>query len=262
MIRLSNDEFLAVAALLGVREFPVALAVGPRQDTAEALLDARRVALRGLGAAGVVDEYGDVAADLAAVLRILARPDRQLVARIVGVHGVRRVCVVRRAAEHALVIRDSEALEVSTVWADESPASLARVLCRGLPSCPPAVIAAFGAPSRLLAQRLDEATGSVDFTDIAYGCGVVERDAVEFGRIMASCRMRAEILAYRHEDGVAARSAGAAAVYDSQYGRIIAGPSSTSAGETWSTFAPGSEHRLAQAIAGIIGSLPGGRWMP
>jgi hypothetical protein len=262
MIKVTDDLLLAAAGILGLSNLPVVLAVSYRHDTAEALKAAQSAAATQLAATGLVDEYGDVADDLAQTLTTLTRPDRQLAARIVGEHGVRRVCLVRSGVTHALAIRDSDRFEVSTVSADATPAVLARLLRRALPAFAPADIAAFSAPAGVLRDRLDAATCSADFTDLAYGLGVGERDATEFGMAMSRCRSRAEIVAYSHEDGIAIRSSSAAAVYDTDRGRIIAGPSLTAAGEPWSTFAPGSDHRLAQAISGVVGSLPGGRWMP
>ncbi len=261
MTTVTNDGLLAAAEILGLRSLPVVLAVSPRQETVSAFREARRVAMAELSATGSIDANGDVTDDLATALIILSRPDRQLVARIVAAQGVRRVCVARRGAAHVLAVRDSDGIEVSTVWADERPAMLAGLLRRALPSCPPAEVVAFSAPSALLHERLDAALRSADFADVAYGFGVAERDAVEFGMAMATCRTHAEITAYRHDEGIATRSAAAAGVYDTDRGRIIAGPSLTADAEVWSTFAPGSDHRLAQAISGVIGSLPGGEWM-
>ncbi len=262
MTRVSDDLLLTVADMLGLRGFPVVLSVSRRYDTIEALNAARRATATQLVATGLVDEYGDVANDLAMALTALARPDRQLAVRIVGEHGLRRVCLARSGITHALAIRDDDGFEVSTVSADATPAVLARLLRRALPALKPADIAAFSAPSAMLRERLDEATCSADFTDLAYGFGVAEHDAAEFGMAMARCRSRAEIVGYSHEDGIATRSSAAAAVYDTRHGRIIAGPSLTADGEPWSTFAPGSDHRLARAISGVVATLPGGRWMP
>jgi len=262
MIRVTDDLLLTVADMLGLPDFPVVLAVSHRHDTVEELDAARWAAASHLVSAGLVDEYGDVAEDLALALTALARPDRQLVARIVDEHGVRRVCLARSGFTHALAIRDGDEFEISTVWADGTPTVLARLLRRALPALVPADIVAFSVPAVVLRERLDAATSSADFTDLAYGLGIGDRDAAEYGMAMSRCRSRAEIVAYSHENGIAIRSSSAAAVYDTDRGRIIAGPSLTAAGEAWSTFAPGSDHRLAQAISGVVGSLPGGRWMP
>lgn len=261
MTVLSNDGLLAISDLLGMQSFPVVLAVAPTQDTVDDLLAARRSAVAELTAAGMVDRYGDVADDLAAALHVLARPDRQLTARIVGEDAVSRVCVARRGLGHALAVRDRDHYRIETVWADDDPAGLARLLAAPMPACPPADIGGFGGPTSELRERLDAADDSAAFADLAYHYGSAERDAMRFGLAMSTCRRRAEIVAYSHEQSQV-RTAAAAVVYDTDHGRIVVVPSTTADGQTWSTFAPGTDHRLARGVSALIESLPGGRWMP
>ncbi|MGW0054437.1 ESX secretion-associated protein EspG [Nocardia nova] len=262
MATLTNDAVLAVAELLGVQTLPLVLEVGPRQDSIDAFTAARAEALRGLRGAGLVDRYDDVESELGAALSILARPESELAARIVTVAGVHRVSVVRRGAGHAVAVRTGDRIDVRTIWADDDGAALARPVLEVLGPAGPADIASFSAATDELAQRLDHATAATEFAEALYGLDVAERAAIEFGMALSQCHAHAEIVAYLHADGITTRSSGAAAVYDTARGRIAASPGIASDQRMWTTFTPGSDHRVAQAITALIGTLPGGRWMP
>jgi hypothetical protein len=311
MTTLTTDGVLAVAAALGVQTLPTALAVRPRHTDHGQLAAARAAAAAGLRDRGVLDPDGDVRDDdLITALFALARPERQLIARIrrpgmpesgrgapgglgggslrnhvepseaplsdtaaaaernhAGPSGMPhehdtliRFCLVRRGLEHAVAVRTGDELDVRTVWADEDPMTLARPLLAVLGSCPPADIPAFSAPTADLQRRLD-AVGA-DYAGAAHGLGMPETDAVSLGLALRQRYSTAEIVCYSHRDGLAVRSPAAAAVYDTAAGRIIGGGSVTADGQTWTTLAPGSDHRMAQVIAALIESLPEGRWMP
>ncbi|WP_330233006.1 ESX secretion-associated protein EspG [Nocardia sp. NBC_00508] len=263
MPTMTNDGLLAASGLVGVQTLPLVLGVGPRQDSAEAWQEAQRQALTGLRASGLVDGYDELDSELAAALHALAQPDRELVARIYTETGPVRVCLARRGSAHAVAVRTGDAFDVRTAWADDDGAALARPVLAALGSCPPAEITSFSALSEELRDRLDGATSSSDFTQAVYALGVVDqRDAIEFGLAMSSCQAHAEIVAYAHEDGATLRSSGAVAVYDTTRGRIAASPGAAADRRVWSTFTPGSDHRIAQAISALVESLPGGRWMP
>ncbi|MEV5649103.1 ESX secretion-associated protein EspG [Nocardia sp. NPDC052254] len=262
MATLTNDAVLAVSELLGVQTLPLVLEVGPRQDSIDTFTTARADALRGLRGAGLVDGYDDVEPDLGAALSILAQPECELAARIVTASGVRRVCVARRGARHAAAVRIGDDIEVRTIWADENGAALARPILDALGPAQPADIASFSSTAEELSARIDAAARSTEFAEALHGLEVEERAAIEFGMAMSQCHAHAEIVAYAHADGRTTRSSGAVAVYDTARGRIAAIPGAAPDLRVWSTFTPGSDHRVAQAITALIGTLPGGRWMP
>ncbi|MFI9508652.1 ESX secretion-associated protein EspG [Nocardia sp. NPDC052566] len=261
MTVLTLDGLLAVADVLGVQTFPVVLTVVPKHDHIDTRDRARRAALDQLAADRVIDQYGDVDEELAVAVRTLARPDRELVARIYAPDGLRRVCLARRGLAHVVAERTGDDFDVRTVWGEEDPAVLVRPLLAALGFREPIELAPFTVPSDTMCARLDAARTSSEFADLAYHFGLAERDSVEFGMAMANCHTHAEIAAYRHDDGVTRRSAAGVAVYDTDRGRLVAGPGRTVEGQRWSTFAPGTDHRLAQAISALIASLPGERWM-
>ncbi|WP_040788670.1 ESX secretion-associated protein EspG [Nocardia paucivorans] len=262
MPTMTNDGLLAVSGLLGVQALPLVLGVGPRQDSAQAWQAAQEAAVTDLRSAGLIDGYDEVDTELATALRILAQPDRELVARIYTEEGQIRVCLARSGVDHALAVRTGDDYEIGTVWADGGGVALARPIVNALGTCAPAPVANFSALAEDLRERLDKAKSSADFAQALYALGVDQQDAIEFGLAMSTCFAHAEIVAYAHADGTSTRSLGAVAVYDTSRGRIVAAPGVSPDHRVWSTFTPGSEHRIAQAITALTESLPGGRWMP
>lgn len=262
MPTMTNDGLLAVSGLLGVQALPLVLGVGPQQDSAEAWQAAQHAAVTDLRAAGLIDDYDEVDTELATALRVLAQPDRELVARVYTEKGQIRVCLARSGAEHALAVRTGDVYDIRTTWADDSGAALARPVLDALGECAPASVPSFSALADDLRERLDKAETSADFAQALYALGVDHQDAIEFGLAMSTCYAHAEIVAYAHTEGMSIQSSGAAAVYDTSRGRIVAGPGVAPDLRVWSTFTPGSDHRIAQVVSAVVDSLPGGRWMP
>ncbi|WP_216911440.1 ESX secretion-associated protein EspG [Nocardia noduli] len=262
MATLTDEAVLAVCDLLGIQTMPLVLGIGPRQDSIEAFLAAREAAMADLRARGLVDAYDDVDAELTAALRILANPERELAARIVTADGPRRVCLARRGAAHAFAVRDGDEIDITTTWADDGGAALAQPFLAVLGVCAAADVPSFSGPADEFADRLNAAAASSDYTAVPYSVGVVDHNAIEFGMAMAECHAHAEIVAYAHEEGRTTRSSGSVAVYDTVRGRIAASPNAAPDLRVWTTFTPGSDHRVAQAISALVATLPGGRWMP
>lgn len=262
MTVVTDDAVLAVCALLGIQTMPLVLEIGPRHDSFERFGAARAAALADLRARGLVDEYGDVAAELAAALRVLAQPESEIAARIVTENGPRRVCVARRGLAHAVAVRTGDELDIGTLWSDGSGAGLAAPILAALGDRAAAPVSGFSGLASDLTERVDAAETSADYAAVPYSLGVTDRGAVEFGMAMAQCHAHAEIVAYAYTDGHTTRSSGAVAVYDTARGRIAAIPNAAPDLRVWTTFAPGSDHRVAQAISALVGTLPGGRWMP
>ncbi|MEV0252248.1 ESX secretion-associated protein EspG [Nocardia sp. NPDC050712] len=263
MTVVTNDGLLAVADRLGVQTLPLVLAVGPQQDSFDEWTAAQRRAVTELRGSGVLDEEGEVSHDLSDALFTLAQPDRELVARVfTGADTVTRICLARRGEQHALAVRSGDSFDITTVWSDSTGKALLRPLADALGACPPAEVANFTALAGDLSERLSAAETSADYADALYALGAPDRDATTYGMAFASCHAYAEIVAYAHEDGVSTRPPGAVAVYDTGRGRIVVAPGIAPDQQVWSTVTPGTDHRIAQAIAALIESLPGGRWLP
>ncbi len=271
MTTLTTDGVLAIAAALDIQSLPTALAMHPRQPDHGQFATAQLAAVADLHDRGVLDRTGDVRdEDLTTALFALAQPERQLIARILlgdtmsgyttSNDTMIRCCLVRRGFDHAVAIRNGDELDVRTVWADEDPMALARPLLAVLGPCPPADIPAFSAPTAELGRYLDAVDAG--HAAAAPGTGISESAAATLGSALHQQYSSAEIVCYSHRDGLAVRSRATAAVYDTTAGRIIGGGSVTADGQTWTTLAPGSDHRMAQVIASLIEALPEGRWMP
>ncbi len=263
MTRLTNDDLLVLADRLGVQTLPLVLSAGPQQDSFDEWAAGQRRAMLSLAGAGVLDAYGEVELELATAFYTLAQPECELAARVfTGEPGRTRICLARRGENHALAVRTGDTFDIRPVWADDSGAAVLRPVLDALGPCPPAEVAAFSVPSAELAERLDRAETSTDYADAVYALGVAERDATAYGLAFASCRAYAEIVVYAHRDGVTTRPPGAVVIYDTGHGRIVAAPAAASDQQIWCTVTPGTDHRIAQAIAALIESLPGGRWLP
>ncbi|MFC9995479.1 ESX secretion-associated protein EspG [Nocardia sp. NPDC127526] len=260
MTTLTDTQLLAVAKITGTHPLPGILTVTPHHESARRQRDAEHAAIDELIGSGSLDPEGNPVADLAAALHILALPERRLIAHIYSDAGIRRICLARKGFQHALAIRSELGTEIHTVYADADPATLAAPFRTALGTKPGARIPCFSAPSAQLKEYLD--TLSRGYSHPAGRIGLSEREALEFATAMRHCRGCAEIVAYGHRDGVATRSRGAVAVYDTDAGRIVASPSLAPDGRVWSTFAPGSDHRLRQSISMLIETLPEGRWLP
>ncbi|WP_433205020.1 ESX secretion-associated protein EspG [Nocardia sp. CA-107356] len=261
MTTLTNDGLLALVHQLGVQTLPLVLSVGPRQVSYREWTAAQERALDELTADQVLDRYGDVDPELRSALWALALPERELVARIFTEAGQVRVCLVRRGGGHVLAVRRGDTFDIRPIWADGSGDSLTRPVLNVLGSCPPAEVTSFSAVAIELGERLDSATTSAEYADAVHSVGVAERDATAYGLAFASCRAYAEVVAYAHANGVTDRSPGAVVVYDTARGRIVAAPGVAVDQQIWSTLTPGTDHRITQAISGLIELLPGGRWL-
>ncbi|MEV0293228.1 ESX secretion-associated protein EspG [Nocardia sp. NPDC050710] len=270
MTVMTNDGLLAVADRLGVQTLPLVLAVGPQQDSMATWKAAQQQAVAELRGAGVLDPDGEVTSELADALFTLAQPDRELVARIYGgAPAPIRICLARRGEQHALAVRTGDSFDITRVWSDGSGAALVRPVLAALGGCAPAArggcapadVVNFSAPATDLSERLQSAETSADYADAIYALGVLDRDATAYGLAFASCHAYAEIVAYAHDDGVTTRPPGAVVVYDTGRGRIVVAPGIAPDQQVWSTVTPGTEHRIAQAISGLIEALPGGRWL-
>ncbi|MFG1794386.1 ESX secretion-associated protein EspG [Nocardia sp. NPDC049149] len=258
---MTNDGLLAIADHVGVQTLPLVLAVGPQQDSFDEWTAAQQAAKSSLLSSGLIDAYGEVEPDLGMALHTLAQPDCELVARIFAGDKPIRVCLARRGGQHALAIRTGDDFDIRTIWCDGSGATLAKPVLEVLGPAVPADVVNFSAPSDALSERLAAATTSADFADAMYALGVADRDVAGYGLAFASCHTYAEIVVCVHVDGVTTRPPGAVAIYDTGRGRIVAAPGIAQDQQRWSTVTPGTDHRIAQAISGLVETLPGGRWL-
>ncbi|MBF6179638.1 ESX secretion-associated protein EspG [Nocardia otitidiscaviarum] len=261
MTTLTNDGVIALAGHLGVQTLPLVLSVGPQQESHRDWALAQERARAELISGRVIDGRGDVEPDTAEAMFVLAQPERELAMRVFSEDGQTRVCVARRGDGQAVAVRRGDSLEIRTLWSDGSAESLARPIIDALGGCLPAEVANFSAPSAELLERFDAATTSEDYAGAVYSYGLEETEATAYGLALASCKAYAEVVAYAYADGVTDRVPGAVVVYDTARGRIVAAPGTALDQQLWSTLTPGTDHRVAQAISGLVDRLPGGRWL-
>ncbi|MEC3919270.1 ESX secretion-associated protein EspG [Nocardia sp. CDC160] len=251
------DELLVVAELLGVQTLPSVLRVRPGHDSAAAWTALRASAMRSLRSAGLLDAYADVDCELADALRTLEHPERELAMHIYTESGNRQACLVRHGAQHALAVRNGDAVEIAGIWADDGAALASPVIAVIGSGAPADTVPLRGLTCDIL-DCLDTAREPSDYIRLLARFGMSETDALEFGIAMSHCVTRVEIVAYDHVSG--GRSSGAA-VYDTHRGRIVAVPTTAADGQCWTTLLPGSDHNVAGAISGLVRAMPSHRWM-
>ncbi|NKY54953.1 ESX secretion-associated protein EspG [Nocardia flavorosea] len=261
MRTLGNDALLVLAEQLDIQTLPNVLGAGPQQDSYDDWHTARDSAVADLRAGGIIDPYGDVESDLAQALYILAKPERELLARSYGGQPGTRVCVALRAGRCALAVRAGADFEIGTLWSDGTADSLTTPILSALPACAPADVAAFSAPTSELANGLDNAEDTGGFADAFYALGAAEREATILGAAFGSCFAVTEIVARASADGIITRARGSVVVYDTDRGRVVAAPMVTPDQQVWTTVTSGTGHRVTQAVATLLEGLPGGRWL-
>lgn len=255
---LTDDELQVLAARSGVEDFPTVLAVAPRHGTTEARCAASEGATRALVTRGMIAD-GLVDPGLAAVVRALHRPDRELAMRLVTPEGMTRVSTVRQGSLGVLARRVGNEF-VLRVHGGEL-AAVTRALLGELPRMNPAPIEPVGAPLEAMTECLDDAGGAPRLGDRIRALGIEARPAMLLGSALSARMAFAEIV-YRplvRDEGRVLRCPAAVAVFYTRRGRIVAAPSASPRGEPWSTLKPGSDHAITSAIGQLIG-LSAERW--
>ncbi|PKZ64976.1 ESX secretion-associated protein EspG [Gordonia terrae] len=281
MMPITNDAGLLVdAAVLrrlgerfGVQTWPVVLDLGDvaendgadTESVTTADSDSDSEADATIEALGLV-EHGEPSAWAATVLRVLAQPWREIEIRSFSDGAVRRMCVARNGHQHVLAKRTGPGVDITVVDVGDV-AELAGIVraqfdAPGSDASTPADFTAFAAPSDEVVDRLGRCRTGIETTDALHALGATPADAAVVSAAFASCRTRTEIVASMSEDGRFAQSSGAVAVFDTERGRIVSSPSKSPDGRVWTTFSPGTGHRIAQAVSLLIETLPDGKWMP
>jgi EspG family len=257
---LTDDEFQVVAARAGVDDFPTVLGVRPRHGRTDTLDSAVDRATQALVVRGLI-AGGSVAPDVAALVRRLHRPDRELAMRIVTPDGITRVSIVRHGSLSVLARRMGNEFVLRTVWhGAELPAATKAVLAE-LPRTEPARIDPVGAPLEAMTECLNGAGDGPQLADRIYALGTERRAAQLLGSALSSRLAFAEIVysAIASDQDRMMRCPTAVAVFYTKRGRLVASPSASPAGDLWITLKPGSDHMITQAIGQLIG-LSAERW--
>ncbi|MEZ0053665.1 hypothetical protein ABIA30_004698 [Mycobacterium sp. MAA66] len=251
-VEVTIDGILVIADSLHLMEFPTSLGIRPnipQLDLRDVVWDQVR---RDLTAQGILDIYGSVHPEVAAMVDTLSRADRALEGRWwrrnLGGKMLRFV-VCRKGERHVIAARDGEMIVLQRVAPQVGLAGMVNAV---LGSAAPANVEPLtGSTERLAASRDPE-------------------QLTQFGIALSSARIYAELVGNpdswveitaneRHPGGTYSGADVAAGVLDSRLGRIVSLPRKVS-GELYGSFLPGTDENLERALQGLVEFLPSRSW--
>lgn len=250
---LTDDELMAAAGRVGVHNFPTVLAVRPRHSTLDRLSHALGAATQALSTRELIVD-GVVDADLVAILSALQRPDRELAMRLVTPEGMARICVIRRGGLCVLARRVAHEIALKVVGHSTELRDAAAALVAELPSTNAADVTPVGAPLAAVTEYLSGTHDPGVLADRIRALGAEPRAAMLLGSALASRQAFGEIVYYEldDEDDRIVRTPAAVGIFYTKRGRIVGAPSSSPAGQLWTTLKAGSDHAIGQAIAQLV----------
>lgn len=250
---LTDDEMQIAAARVGVQSFPAVLMIRPRHGTQTESDAAGDKATATLVSRGLIVD-GIVAPELAELLGVLQRPDRELAMRLVTPEGMARVTVVRRGHRLVLARRVANDIELRQIPGDAGRDVAAAALIAELPKSAAAQIPPVGATLAEITERLGGSHDSAELADQIRALGAEPKAAMLLGSALSSRQAFAEIVYYAlsTDDDRISRVPAAVAVFYSKRGRIVGAPSISPSGVIWSTLKPGSDHSIGQAIDQLL----------
>jgi hypothetical protein len=257
---VTDDELQVVADRVGVQALPVVLGIRPRHSTESALIEAADHATRALTDRGLIHD-GEARPELAALLRALQRPDRELAMRLVTPEGIAGVAVVRQGAQCISARRVANKIVLEVVAGEASLSAAAQALVRHLPTSAAAEISPVGAPLDAAVEALSGTHDSAVLSDRIRALGAEARTAMLLGSALASRLAFAEIVYYalNGDADLIARCPAAVGVFYTKRGRIVGAPSASPSGQLWTTLKAGSDHAIKQAIGQLV-ELSTERW--
>jgi hypothetical protein len=252
---LSRLEYDLCWDQLQLGEQPTALAINGHGHT----MDERRAMLndawRSLTAKGLVDR-AQLDPDLADVLRLLARPECELDARLrLDPQGPRtRAMAAARGRFAAVAVLTTENLILETV--DES--ALARSLVSLLPPHQLPRSRSISMPSELLdraAAAAGESAGQLEV--VLRDGGLTWQDAQKVGSVLGNVVRMGQFGAAARENrngtlGLRRRGPYVVSFYDTPEGRWQFTRRPSGDGRDWSTLAPADHQRLTQAVTELF----------
>lgn len=265
-IDLNVDAALVLRDMVGIDTYPSVLSILPNIYLIE---DRKRVAevVRGqLTETGILSGAGEVHPVVAGWLRCLARPDTELLARVVdsGDEGqaptMLCISLVRAGGTHVLAVRHDDHIVIQSVFHEGRQLNtLAAVLKSALGDYPELAFDAFS----VQAAELEDLPSSADERRAALReLGAVPRTANVLTRAMEEVVRRAEVIMIEHRDGGAGAPdlKACMSVIDTLSGRLVVTPSEALDGQLWSTFRPGDDPALQSGINALVELLPGRSW--
>ena len=259
-LALSEDQLLVVAQRLGVNGLPTVRDVRPRHTTVDRRDAAFDVATRDLVARNLILD-GTVDLELADLLHVLERPDRELAMRLVTPDGPARVSLVRRNRLCVLARRVGYDITLRVLGHDVDVREATSALVSELPQAPQADIQPIGAPLDAMSEALGNSHDPSVIADRVRALGAETRAAMLLGSALGTRQAFAEIVynALVEDSDRIYKAPAAVAVLYTKRGRIVGAPSSSPSGQLWTTLKAGSDHAVNQAISQLI-ELSTERW--
>ncbi|MDG3010012.1 ESX secretion-associated protein EspG [Rhodococcus sp. D2-41] len=252
---LSPDAVDFCMFLLGIDVLPVVLGTMSTHDDSSALARARLEQRAAFEGAGLLDG-DDLAPKLVDLFSVLARPTRELAMRLYTPTDVLRLCLVTDASQrHVLAMRGPESIVLQDASVTDSPQTVAAPVLAALGRQAAAQFDRVNAPTQTLVDALEAGRETGDYESALRRAGATEDDAAALGAALGSMSTYAEIVAIAHGDAKTTQAPGAVVVYNTAKGRVVASPSLAADGALWSTFTPGTDHRIVQAVASLLSTL-------
>ncbi|MEV6072979.1 ESX secretion-associated protein EspG [Nocardia sp. NPDC052001] len=261
-VDLNIDAALLLKTMVGIDSYPLVLAIMPNVESIEDRDRVNAFVAAQLTEAGILGD-GGVHPSIAHWLRCLARPDMELVVRVIDRGtgegpGMLRMSLVRSAETHVLAARYDDHLVIQEVIIDkERTDEVAAALLAALGPASALEIAPLTATEEeFAAVPADAESRRAELVQL----GAQARTAAVLTRALEEVVRRAEVLMIEHHDGVIATPDVCMTVLDTESGRIAVVPSRDLSGQLRSTYLPGDDASLRAGIRALADLLPGGSW--
>lgn len=251
-ISLDAIDFLSRQFL--IETWPTVLNFIQRHESESHLRAAEQRGAEELVALGLLDKYGDVDESLMYALNILMQPELELALRFYG-NTRKRICLAGKAGKYVFAQREEDTILIANPTI-RSHADLAEYLA-GIFAESSTVIDFNGIRclTNILSERLDKCSDLGDYLSVLLGFGASEKDARVAATVLSRCATQIEMVAYVNSVARKRISPAAVAIFDSDYGRVVASPMVSHSGQVWTTISPGTRHRIERSIIGLLDSI-------
>lgn len=250
-VTLTLDEMQLLMQRLAIDEVPVVLDAVPRYDNApdrNAALDAAEAALT---ERELIDDAGEINAELATWLHILARPHWIIALRYYVDESISRLCVAKGEERTVLALRGPESYVIDQIETD-----VAVPIIGALGQSTPLDFSGLNAPTEPLGEIFDDSSDPERTAARLAEIGIPSRESGVVAAAMLHCHAHTEIVGVAYGDGTRDQAENNIAVFDTRDGRFIATSSRAADGTKWSALSSGTDSRLRQALHSLIDTLP------
>ncbi|WP_330179417.1 ESX secretion-associated protein EspG [Nocardia sp. NBC_01503] len=262
-VDLNVDAALLLQSMVGIDSYPMVLAIMPNIESIDDRDRVNAFVAAQLTEAGILGD-GGVHPVIAHWLGCLARPDVELVARIID-HGVPgeppgmlRMSLARSGETHVLAVRHDDHLVIQSVFVEgERTDAVAAALLAALG---PASALDF-TPLTATDEEFDTVPADAESRRPALvQLGAQGRTAAVLTRALDEVVRRAEVLMIEHHDGIIATPELCMTVLDTHSGRIAVVPHRDLNGQVRTTYRPGDDASVRAGVRALVDLLPGESW--